>query len=760
MPAQFHNNYQFVPFADRLSGDLGDLGELIGEAGGTGIAAPHSAYLPEHLTGTITVDVTVASPVVVIDPNSKNLVPQSNGHLSFDVVRDAAGRPEIPASTVKGSLRSFFELASQSRLGVFGDHAERLGLREEATEVWVAPARIDSIDARNNQARLTVFVGANDETEHAAWFPVGFASSHTSLDAWFADTQKKCCEGHAEQVRSWLSGQLSRGSAWPLALPVRNIRLEKVLLSGDKGAVWRLAWKDLQAFAVVCPVCEDDISFTLFNDVEPEGAHYREAFESKTVQRATVLVTGRPGGGIKKHDERVAWGDEVPFEVELDVLSDAVAARIDAAFAAREDWTKGRDVTRNDAVRYARALLTGQRAAPPGWHDPVQRLVPKPGTWCFAHLAMQGQETIVTRLTRVIMGRDLHESPPASLLDDSHRRADRFAELSPADRIFGWTPDETKPDQSNDQPLAGRIAPSAATIVQAPPNSDLAAPLWLAVLSSPKPQQGRFYLGVRGPQDRYVRPQEPKQRRRQIGYGDDRRLRGYKVYPHHKDKEGYQWAGTGGLHRNPGGPMDEQSRTIRGWIAPGTTMRFTLDVLNLHPVELAGLLACLGVDAEGKITPGWHLRLGFAKPLGFGSLRTDDVRCDLRTGEEICAWLGDWTVTAAGGPTGAVTVDLRDLVAPAAPMRQAPTWLAVQRTALGIGSAAEPVAYPYVTGEDGKLAAGGKTYEWFGENDRIVRGQIPEGRSLPDFAAQVLDPLPAFQRPARRRGARPPGRRR
>jgi hypothetical protein len=85
-------------------------------------------------------------------------------------------------------------------------------------------------------------------------------------------------------------------------------------------------------------------------------------------------------------------------------------------------------------------------------------------------------------------------------------------------------------------------------------------------------------------------------------------LRGRKVYRHHGEtnpKE-YEYQGK---------ELSDQHRTVRGALKPGAKFRFTVDFENLMPVELGALLYAL------ELEDGLVHRLGYAKPLGFGSTK-------------------------------------------------------------------------------------------------------------------------------------------
>ena len=85
-------------------------------------------------------------------------------------------------------------------------------------------------------------------------------------------------------------------------------------------------------------------------------------------------------------------------------------------------------------------------------------------------------------------------------------------------------------------------------------------------------------------------------------------MRGRKFYRHHGTAREEEYTRAGGR-------CDDQNRTVRDALAPRARFEFTVSFENLAPIELGALLWVLEMDQQGV-----H-RLGFAKPLGFGSVQ-------------------------------------------------------------------------------------------------------------------------------------------
>ena len=152
---------------------------------------------------------------------------------------------------------------------------------------------------------------------------------------------------------------------------------------------------------------------------------------------------------------------------------------------------------------------------------------------------------------------------------------------------------------------------------------------------------------------------EPQHETNKVGAGYDasrgKRLRGRKQYWHHKgleaelkedkqtecywqpsteDRTQVKRKGRYQEYRRPnkdGNPQrDPQNRSIKGWIKPGTEFKVSLYVQNLQPEEVGALLWLLSLPKKH------YFKLGYGKPLGFGSVRldVDDGVLPLGTGKD------------------------------------------------------------------------------------------------------------------------------
>ena len=223
---------------------------------------------------------------------------------------------------------------------------------------------------------------------------------------------------------------------------------------------------------------------------------------------------------------------------------------------------------------------------------------------------------------------------PDKLLRDDHRPADKLGKLSPADRVFGWVAQRADDNHTDDYGAYRgnlRVGPVSCKQDGKEAIEEFDHPLPLAILAAPKPQQGRFYLGNQGKDG--ATPITSGIEKSKF-YSSGQTLRGRKVYLHHAGLPDGYWDPAwndrkprGGRFQEyrlsdresskPDGDTSDQNRSITGWIRPNVSFQFTLDVKNLSDVELGALVWLLNLpEPEGHM----H-RLGYGKPLGFGSVQ-------------------------------------------------------------------------------------------------------------------------------------------
>jgi RAMP superfamily len=754
---EFINPYQFFPFTKQTPfGEFADLDKLPPERR----RSRHASYA--GWTGTLTVTFEAASPVAVLEPSSAQPVRGTKDHRSYGIVRDRNGDAYIPTTSIKGAVRSFGEASSQSRFGVFGRNDQRLGYRPETSQVDATPAEIVSIDVEHNKVLVREHLGLSDENP-AAWFPVTFEQGGRNVaasEALGTDASNNCCRETVAGLLRRLGGGVIWGTYRPAPIRLRFVRLVEVR-HARAGQIWRVDYRDQDpAWTAECEDCGEKSGVYLKVGYRVHG-DYQTTGDSTTADDGVLLVGGLPREGVRKHDERLAfWPASKTTSIGLDKLDELIIVLLDSALA-KKAIALG-DLDRDDVVAYlcSRFRDVSAPAQPHSKLAAFEALLPCAGSWLFVH-RIEGN---VSHVGPTLVTRRVHPTAPANFLPSQFKKASRAGEWSLTDRLFGWAPDE----DGLDQPLRGRIRFGDGIVsAEDQKRTRLPSPVPLAILSSPKVQQSRFYLGRWGTD--HVEPLEAQQSRGQGGYvqttNERRSLRGWKVFPNQRGLPPDHWTPMNDyrawLNRAPSSQLDDQSRSLREWIPPKANVTCKIDVENLTHGELAVLLYALGVRGDGTLRPEWHLRLGYGKPLGFGSLKVTSVKPSLWTAGGIAGSLASWTPENIGiAPVAEV-----DSIATVAGtvMEHFPISKAVRvsalRTAVGVGDENARVEYPWISpdvatrqirGEEGRAAAlrtrraieqpidsippkSGLAYEWFGENSAQRGGRIA-GLSLPDFA--------------------------
>lgn len=242
------------------------------------------------------------------------------------------------------------------------------------------------------------------------------------------------------------------------------------------------------------------------------------------------------------------------------------------------------------------------------------------GEFVWVDLAGEGKNRILNRFSRVQVPRVPHPSALGELLPAHLHPCQEYDALCPACRVFGWVKDAHQAgarhwDREAQTAYAGRVRFSHATLVDGKHAGCYAEELPLAILSSPKPTTSLFYLYKGDPNEAAFEVPEGD---REIQYKAGYKLRGRKFYHHHGkllNRQEFERAG------NADHKQDLQNRSVRGVRRPGNGFAFTIQFENLAEVELGALLWTLKLGEN----EGCHLRLGYGKPLGFGSVKVNQV---------------------------------------------------------------------------------------------------------------------------------------
>lgn len=203
--------------------------------------------------------------------------------------------------------------------------------------------------------------------------------------------------------------------------------------------------------------------------------------------------------------------------------------------------------------------------------------------------------------------------------------------LSAVRRLFGYTGDNegSKGIGCGDhKQLMGRISPNAA--IEVIERSDTAEtrflpPTFLKELGMPRPSAVEHYL-----EQPHYPTQRPSDRASLVtyvdatGYDDAGKLAGRKFYLDRTDAYiGEPWKDDSEANR-----LNDRSTLALEASRPGRRFRFTIRFQDLDPAELAAVLVALcphqfRAVLGGNHPDGYCSKLGYARPLGWGSVRIE-----------------------------------------------------------------------------------------------------------------------------------------
>ncbi|MGB9666584.1 MAG: TIGR03986 family type III CRISPR-associated RAMP protein [Candidatus Cryosericum sp.] len=707
--ARYHNPYNFIPAMPRQA--LPEQSDLADHP-----YTRHDKLDTEKWTGRLHVRMTTETPLLIPDlPDDPDV-----DHKEYPMRVDAAGRPIVAPTSLKGMLRSAYEAVTNSRMGVFSDHGVPLGMRQEARQgLAMVPARMVARPDGRLEAELYTGTTQVDPTGrgepkgsfmYAAWLPMYHEHDDvTNITRW----------KHGDHVESFLA----------------------VSTPHDKGApfdYWRVVPSDYKA--------KDNKEVV------------------KQFKGGWVCISGKNmPPGKKKHDERIFFNANGGAPMRLLVPEEQEKRwenLIDNYYQANE-----RDI-RTGAVcppalgngcEYSRHIRE--------WKE--ERTL-KEGALCYAAVEWSGQTLKLTGLFPVMISRDLQDASPDQLLDASLKPASDIKHLSPADRVFGWVKDGVSGSKEQSA-YRGNLRIGAVQCETGDAIMKLAkgklTGLPLAIMGQPKSEQGRFYVAA----NQQGIAQSNGIKKQDAGYSLGKGLRGRKVFPHQNLPQGYwdnptedrtqtEITGAPGWYQEYRRPrlngeeqLDTQNRTVESWVKPGTAFNFDIDVTNLSSVELGALVWILSLG------PNRYLKLGSGKAYGFGSvaLAIDWDGSQLGKGSDWAAYYRSLTSVepVVVQDKGAELVRQYQQAVSAAggvAFEQVPYIKAFVVAAQGYKDSL-PTHYPRSRRMDDPSSVppkpAGEGFKWFSENERSAKGCLPKGLALPDLAVdQGLPYLEEFDR--------------
>ncbi|WP_298981579.1 TIGR03986 family type III CRISPR-associated RAMP protein [Caldilinea sp.] len=648
---------------------------------------PHDRYV--GLTGRVICRLTATTPIFVSD--SEEIVEESvNGrkHRSYRFFRDPEGKVAIPGTSLRGAVRSIFEAATNSCFAHFAGKKRLSYHLLPELALRLVPARVRKTEDR---WELELLPGTTPITpsqrpsghQYAAWVHV------------YDPIQK--------------SKTVTQAPNTPYA------QRKKLSLAGYQHGE--------QCQAIIEPMKHPRRNFDFWNVVHlaKPGQPMPKPVGNQRLVNGYLCITNQ--NIENKHDERLFFTTQNLKTVELPKEVREKYEELIADYQERhqDEVNKRtvRDRPEGKEPAFSRFILERTRRDEPKLRD---------GDLVYAMLEERSRGTYTVKfIVPVSVPRVGFERKIGELLYPPElAKCTEYERLCPACRTFGWVwgdddPDQPRPELDKPTAYAGRVRFSHAVLTQDAGVFDAT----LAILSAPKPTTYRFYLRPRNgkPQDGLSDQQVDYDNAGQI-------LRGRKVYRHHGDRLNPQ------EYQSVNCVKSDQNRTVRGVQKTGSVFEFTVYFENLAPVELGALLWSLQLE-------GWHHRIGYAKPLGFGSARIEVLKVSLvdpkvryasLAGENdgwsdyTLAWqewvdvFKDAMATRYGKPFERLENirDLRALLADTPPL---------------------PVHYPRPTRQP---QVEGKQYEWFVGNKR--GGQTPGPRLALPLAEEDRAGLPLIDR--------------
>jgi CRISPR-associated protein (TIGR03986 family) len=509
---RFLNPYNFVRYLPEPSIPPDDPdAQLLGRCA----PPPHDRYV--GLTGRITCTVEAVTPLFISDSHDIKVtkVRLSDGreveHKSYRFFQ-YEGKDAIPATSLRGMIRSLFETVTNSPFSVFnGD--ERLEYR------------IDPADARHFKPGIVQSLPTGDQPGIIA------LCEEAKVGAYYNDPAANILDD------SWRCGE----EAYAIVGRTKNNVPKVELISRN---------------------------------------HQALASDGRQVRHGWVKVTGRTID--TKRNESFFYYKEDPAKAQKVYFDADREADFNAVLHAQLYERKEDFQTKVQSERLA------------------------PGSLVYVEMETDGKTVRNIALVKVARLRYRHDI--GDLLPDHLKPSEQYEKLDIASRVFGWVKATPTEDRKARVAYAGRVRFSHAVLVE--DKGFYADEMPLAILGAPKSTTSLFYL-------RKKEGEWSEEERKQpgaastIGYDGPNLLRGRKFYRHHGEalnRLEYERAGR---------RRDHQNRSVRGVRAPGNVFEFTIDFHNLAPGELGALLWTLNLSSD----EGCFFRLGYAKPLGFGSVK-------------------------------------------------------------------------------------------------------------------------------------------
>ena len=695
---RFQNPYNFVrPLPSSNSGS-----PLLGKTE----PPPHDRYV--GYSGAILCELTAVTPLFTASSEGVEPVNSDHNAYQFFQINDKVA---IPASSLRGSIRSVFEAATNSCYSTFHGHRRLSHHVDSRQSPQLVPARVEK---DGNDWRLRLLTGSTplqvgrtpNGYQYAAWLhnywpmrPSGTLRQSSPANSRTRSFQNRRKKGTENNLTGFKHGDECFALLDAVQHPFPRIKFWDVIaISKDK------------------------------TELEQRKSH------NQKIERGWLSINNQ---NIEtKHSERFFFRSQsnktgpstIPLPVTVrdeyeDLIADYQERHADD-IKKRKDKGKSisKPINKKDAG-FSRFIYSIQERKING------------GELVYAYLENSEKGVVVKFIAPVSVPRVAYQNKLEDLIEYSYlQKCDDLTELCPGCRTFGWVWGSGDPRKEipSDKPIgyAGRVQFSHAKLTHDAGTFDTT----LAILSSPKPTTIRFYLRSKDGKNMGGRDDE------WVNYdARGQTLRGRKFYYHHGEKLSETEYKRASEPDETKPIQDDQNRSAKGVQKQGSCFQFMIYFENLAALELGALL--WSVEMEG-----WYHRIGMAKPLGFGSVQIQIHQLDLLNPNiyQSLSPNSDWTPTLKDKDVfinkfkEAMFERYGDQFSQLANIRDLQAMLA--------NSPELPIHYPRTTRNP---LSEGKNFEWFVGNSRSGRNAGP--RITLKIADESQQGLPLLDKQGRER---------
>ena len=525
---------------------------------------PHDRML--GLNGKIECQITAQTPLFVSDSHGVKTEGARRSYRFFEY----DGEKAIPASSLRGMVRSVYEAVTNSCFSVF-DGERKLSYHATTVEARkLVPARVEK--KKDGGYRLCLLTGTTGykpegpnnriDMVYAAWVKLYKRTVDHKANKTAGENPKSPYANRCE-LKMNLDEYNHKTRCYALLESMEHPEIER------KGKKWGY------------------FKFWNVKEIDKKRENLSVPGKGERIEQGWLCITNQNIGN--KHDERFFF--RVENNQDAGVVENIPNNVIEDYNLLLEEYRdRHSENKRSPEPACSRFIVAEEKL--------------EDGDLVYARLVGNGEKLEVEYIAPVSMPRVKYKKSIGELLPEVRPCREMF-NLCPACRLFGWVKGLNKEKSSGDKKefvsYKGRLRFEHAVLQ--PPKGKPFDEMSLAILSSPKPTTERFYL----------LPGEDLERKNWLwnntrgGYNNEsNRLRGRKFYRHHGKarEENYRVESK-----------SEQNRSVRGTLPEGSVFTFSIKFQNLSPLELGALLWTL--ELGGK---GFH-RIGYAKPLGFGSVK-------------------------------------------------------------------------------------------------------------------------------------------